>query len=265
MPPPVAASGAMRCIVLLLPVLLVCGWAAGAQAESVAVTDAAACPVTVLPPLSLPHLKAALAHDEPAIIVAMGSSSTQGWMSSDPGQSYPGVLQATLEHLLPRAHIAVINRGIAGEDAAEETPRLDADVVAVRPQVVIWQVGANGALRSVDPSVFGKLVTAGIARLHKAGIDVVLMDNQRSPRIMEVAEHAVIDASLAKIAGATEVSLFSRGALMDAWAKAGDPYMDFVSPDRLHHNDRGYRCLGQAVARAVANAVGPDQDAAGAP
>lgn len=221
--------------------------------------------MVALPALSLPHLKDALARDEPAIIVAMGSSSTQGWMSSDPGQSYPGVLQATLERLLPHAHIAVINRGIGGEDAAEETPRLDADVVAVRPQLVIWQVGANGALRSVAPSVFSKLVTAGIGRLHKAGIDVVLMDNQRSPRIMAVPEHAIIDATLAKIAEATETSLFSRGALMDAWAKAGAPYADFVSPDRLHHNDRGYRCLGEAVAQAIVNAVGPDQDAAGAP
>ena len=223
------------------------------------------CPMVPVPALSLPHLKDALARDEPAIIVAIGSSSTQGWMSSDPGQSYPGVLQETLERLLPHAHIAVINRGIGGEDAAEETPRLDADVVAVRPQLVIWQVGANSALRSVAPSVFSKLVTAGIARLHKAGMDVVLMDNQRSPRIMQVPEHAIIDATLAKVAQATEASLFSRGALMDAWAKAGAPNADFVSPDRLHHNDRGYRCLGEAVARAIANAVGPDQDAAGAP
>ena len=225
----------------------------------------ASCPTVPVPTLAVPHLKETLARDEPAIIVTMGSSSTQGWMSSDPGQSYPGVLQATLERLLPHAHIAVINRGINGEDAAEETPRLDADAVAVRPELVIWQVGANGALRSVDPSVFTKLVTAGIARLHKAGIDVVLMDNQRSPRIMDVPEHAIIDATLAKIAHATEASLFSRGALMDAWAKAGTPYADFISPDRLHHNDRGYRCLGEAVAAAIAQAVGPDQDAAGAP
>ncbi len=246
-------------------VLLLCLAATGARAAPTAAADAAACPAAALPTLALPHLKDALARDEPAIIVAMGSSSTQGWMSSDPGQSYPGVLQATLERLLPHAHIAVINRGVNGEDAAEETPRLDADVVAVRPQVVIWQVGANGALRSVDPSVFSKLVTAGVGRLHKAGVDVVLMDNQRSPRIMEVPEHAIIDAALAKIAHATETSLFSRGALMDAWAKTGSPYADFVSPDRLHHNDRGYRCLGEAVATAVANAVGSDQDVAGAP
>ena len=247
--------------VLLLGAVAACARALPAAAAPVATV----CPAVPPPTVAAPHLKDALARDEPAVIVAIGSSSTQGWMSSDPAQSYPGVLQATLERLLPHAHIAVINRGINGEDAAEEAPRLDGDVVAVKPQLVIWQVGANGVLRSVDPAVFTKLVTAGIARLHKAGIDVVLMDNQRSPRIMAVPEHAIIDATLAKIARATETSLFSRGALMDAWAKTGSPYADFISPDRLHHNDLGYRCLGEAVAMAVANAVGPDQDAAGAP
>ena len=54
----------------------------------------------------------------------------------------------------PSAHIAVLNRGIGGQDAAEELARLDVDVLALRPQLVIWQVGANGALRNVDPSVF---------------------------------------------------------------------------------------------------------------
>lgn len=239
--------------------------AASAPTAPVVAADAAACPVVPVPTMSLPHLKEALAHDEPAIIVAIGSSSTQGWMASDRGQSYPSVLQAALARRMPHAHIAVINRGVGGEDAAEETPRLDSDVVAVHPQVAIWQVGANGALRNVDPAVFRKLVTAGIARLHKAGMDVVLMDNQRSPRILAVPEHAAIDAALAQIAHATDASLFSRGALMDAWARAGSPYTDFVSPDRLHHNDRGYQCLGEAVAASIVEAVEPDQDAAGSP
>ena len=86
-----------------------------------------------------------------AVIVALGSSSTQGAMASDLAHSYPAVLQQALSAGLPEAHVAVINRGIGGQDAAEELARLDADVLAMRPQLVIWQVGANGALRNADP------------------------------------------------------------------------------------------------------------------
>ena len=36
----------------------------------------------------------------------------------------------------------------------EELARLDNDVLAVRPQLVIWQAGANGALRDTSPAAF---------------------------------------------------------------------------------------------------------------
>ena len=64
---------------------------------------------------------------------------------------------------MPRLHIAVLNRGIGGQDAPEELARLQADVIAARPQLVIWQVGANGALRSTDPTQFRRLITEGVA------------------------------------------------------------------------------------------------------
>ena len=94
--------------------------------------------------------------------MALGSSSTQGARASDLAHSYPAVLQHALSAGRPDAHIAVINRGIGGQDAAEELARLDADVLAVRPQLVIWQVGANGALRNADPAAFRAMVSSGV-------------------------------------------------------------------------------------------------------
>ena len=115
-------------------------------------------------PLEVPHLRSAVNHGIEGLIVALGSSSTQGAMASDLAHSYPAVLQQALSAGLADAHVAVINRGIGGQDAAEELARLDADVLAVRPQLVIWQVGANGALRNSDPAAFRAMVTAGVNR-----------------------------------------------------------------------------------------------------
>jgi lysophospholipase L1-like esterase len=47
------------------------------------------------------------------------------------------------------------------------------------------------------------------------------------------------------------VSLFSRGALMDAWAAAGVPNEALLVSDGLHHNDRGYACIADALAAAL--------------
>jgi acyl-CoA thioesterase I len=203
------------------------------------------------PALHLRHLRAALEHGTEAVVVALGSSSTQGAMASDPAHSYPAALQAALERALPRTHIAVLNRGIGGQDASEELARLQADAIAARPQLVIWQVGANGALLNADPAEFRRMVTQGVARLQEVGIDVILMDNQRSPRMDAAPEHAVLDRVLAQVAEATGTGLFSRADLMAVWDQEGAPPLAFISADGLHHNDHGYVCVADALADAI--------------
>jgi lysophospholipase L1-like esterase len=178
-------------------------------------------------------------------------------MASDPAHSYPAVLQRALSAELPGAHVAVLNRGIGGQDAAEELARLDADVLALRPQLVIWQVGANGALRNVDPAVFHDLVTAGVRRIQAAGADVILMDNQQSPRLLAVPEEPAIDATLKQVADETGSVLFSRRALMHAWLHEGAPYTDFLANDGMHHNDRGYACVARSLARVMVGGLTP--------
>jgi hypothetical protein len=130
----------------------------------------------------LPHTRAALATNQPLVAVALGSSSTRGWMSTNVAHSYPALLQRELNDALPKADFAFINRGVGGQDAPEELARLDSDVIAIRPQLVIWQVGANGAVRDESPATFKQLIEEGIEKLKTAGADVILMDNQRSPR-----------------------------------------------------------------------------------
>jgi acyl-CoA thioesterase-1 len=153
-----------------------------------------------MPRMHLPHLRAAIAAGDEGLIVALGSSSTEGAMASDNAHTYPALLQFALNKAFPADHFAVINRGIGGQDAPEELARLNADVIALRPQLVIWQVGANGAMRHADPLVFHRRVVEGVNRLLKAGIDVILMDNQRSPRILAAVEHIILEDSLARVA-----------------------------------------------------------------
>ena len=133
--------------------------------------------------------------------------------------------------------------------------RLETDVLAVRPQLVIWQVGANGAMRHADPAEFHRMVEDGVDRLVKAGIDVILMDNQRTPRVLAAAEHGVLEDSLRDVARETGVNLFSRSHLMDAWSDAGAKPALFTASDGLHQNDLGYLCVSQTLARQIVAAI----------
>jgi acyl-CoA thioesterase-1 len=214
------------------------------------------CPADpAMDPLHLPHLHAAVAAQTEGLIVALGSSTTAGAEASDSAHTYPAILQAALNKAVPSAHFAVINRGIGGQDAPEELARLDTDAIAIHPQVVIWQVGANGAMRHADPFVFHRMVEEGVDRLLKAGIDVILMDNQRSPKVLAAVEHIILEDELHQVAQETGVNLFSRSHLMDAWSDEGAESGLFIASDGLHHNDLGYLCVSLTLARQITAAV----------
>jgi acyl-CoA thioesterase-1 len=242
----------MRVIIGLLTVLAL-GLVPGSPTWG---QDQALCPPVPSPVLRLPVLTDALRRGEPLIIAAFGSSSTRGAKASDRGHSYPAILQAELTRQLPGAHVAVVNRGVGGEDASRELVRLGRDVAALRPHLVIWQVGANAALRDVDPVSFAVTVKAGVRRLQEIGADVILMDNQRAPRVLAAPRHTAIERAIADVADEAGVSFFSRGALMDAWRAAGADYGAFLVDDGVHHNDRGYRCLADSLTKAIVAAVG---------
>ena len=241
-------------LALLAPAFL--AWAPRAWAQE--------CPPAPPQPSALPHTRAALATNQPVVVVAFGSSSTQGWMATDIAHSYPALLQDQLNAALPKADFSVINRGIGGQDAPEELPRIYADVIAAKPQLVIWQVGANGAMQALPPEVFRQLVEAGVTLLKTAGEDVILMDNQRSPRVLAAPDHDKMDRALASIAQEMHVGLFSRGRLMDAWKDAGAGYDEFVASDGLHLNDRGYGCVARALAASIEIGVRSGQATASA-
>ena len=246
-----------------LAALVICG-SIGASATHAVAQEA--CPAEKAPAVALPATKKRLASSQEVLVVALGSSSTEGWRATSPANTYPARLQEDLSKAFPLGHLAVINRGIGGQDALEEVARLDSDAIALHPDLVIWQVGANGAMANSDPNVFRQLVSTGIERLKALGIDVVLMDNQRSPMIMASPGHLLLERVLAELAVKYNVSLFSRGALMDGWKRGGLDYSHFLSNDGVHMNDLGYRCLGDALAEAIQSGlVQPDPPASQPP
>lgn len=216
---------------------------------------ALACPAAPLQHLVLPHLKAALAAGRPVVIAALGSSSTWGAMAHDIAESYPAALQDDLATLLPAAEVSVINRGINGQDARREDRRMARDVLALQPTVVIWQVGANAAVRQESIDRFDRLVRRGLRRLRSAGADIILMDNQRSRLLLASPDNRRIDTALAALARQHHASLFSRDALMRAWQASGAKLAGFLAADGMHMNDRGYACTAAALAGAITRAI----------
>jgi lysophospholipase L1-like esterase len=207
---------------------------------------------------SLPHVANKLASGRPVLIVAFGSSSTAGFGSTAPEYTYPNRLVAQLRRQYPTAEISVLNRGRGGEDAAEMMRRLQTEVIDMKPDLVIWQVGTNAVLRNLDPSETAKLVEDGIARVQAAGADLVLVDPQYSPRINERAESAgQMVRLLHRVAELRHVGIFPRFEVMRDWhEKQSLPIDTFVIADGLHMNDWGYACFAQLLGDDIIKSVG---------
>jgi lysophospholipase L1-like esterase len=207
---------------------------------------------------SLPHVAAKLIAGQPVVIIAFGSSSTQGYGASGLEYTYPNRLAAQLRRQYPTADITVLNRGKGGEDAGEMMRRLQTEVIEMKPDLVIWQVGTNAVLRNIDPAETAKLVEDGVGRIQAGGSDVVLVDPQYSPRVNEKAEGAgkMINL-LGRVAELRKIGVFPRFEVMRDWhERQAIPTEDFIIPDGLHMNDWGYACFAQLLGDDIIKSVG---------
>jgi acyl-CoA thioesterase I len=190
----------------------------------------------------------------PVKIVALGSSSTYGFGASTPAAAYPSRLAEDLAQRLPDQQITVLNRGISGEEASEMLTRLDADVIAENPDLVLWQVGTNALLRKIP--LKPNSLREGMTRMKRIGADVVLIDPQFAPKYIATPDAERVVSIISAVSAAAHVGIFHRFALMRRWHEIDRLPLDtFLSWDGLHMNDWGYACFAKSIGTAITTAV----------
>jgi acyl-CoA thioesterase-1 len=219
----------------------------------------AACNVTldqVRLDLPLAHTARVLASGKPLKIVALGSSSTYGAGASTSAASYPSRLADELARRFPGHEIAILNRGVNGNEAADMLARLDTAVIAEKPDLILWQVGTNSVLRDKPLQPHAPLLHEGLARMKATGADVVIIDPQYAPRVISKPMCEGMVSLIATTAKAEHVGVFHRFELMRRWRETEQlPFETFVSTDGLHMNDWSYACLAKALGVAIAEAA----------
>lgn len=189
-------------------------------------------------------------------IVALGSSATAGAGASYEDVSYPAMLRAELRRRLPGVEVEVLNRGIGGRSAYDMVLRMDADAIAERPAIIIWQTLATDALRNVGEEKAAKILKKGIRKVRDAGIDMVLMDMAWLPREERYPHYDDYRSVLAKTASELDVTVFPRHAIMRAWARSKQfSYEELVGMDGVHLVNSANRCLATRLAEGIAAAV----------
>lgn len=196
-------------------------------------------------------------------IIAFGSSSTQGVGASSPAGAYPAQLQSILSRAMPKGRaVEVLNRGIGGQDVDDMMLRLQADVIAPRPDVVIWQTGSNDPLRNVPLDRFEAETLAGVKAMQNAGAEVILMEPQWCPLLDKAANADQFRNAIRRIGQQLKVAVIHRSELMHKWIAEGRmTKSQMLAPDGLHMTDSGYAQLARDIAPEVLKASAVDVSA----
>jgi acyl-CoA thioesterase-1 len=161
-------------------------------------------------------------------LVALGDSLTAG-LGLEPKDAFPVKLEAAL-----RARgfdVAVENAGVSGDTTKGALLRLDWAIDADADAVIV-ELGANDALRGVDPRETHSSLAAIVAKLKQRGI-AVLLAGMRAPPNLGRPYAELFDGIYRRVAENSAVLLYA--FFLDG--VAAEPRLN--QPDGLHPNASG--------------------------
>ena len=183
----------------------------------------------------------AQAVSKPVKIVALGDSLTAGYQLR-PNEAFPAQLAAALKQ--NGIEVEVVNAGVSGDTSKAGLERLDW-AVPEGTEAVILELGANDALRGVDPAETRKSLDAILTRLKARGIEVLLA-GMEAPRNLGPEYAQAFNAIFPELAnkhGALLYPFFLKGVALD-------PKLNL--PDGLHPTAEG---VGRIVGAILPDVV----------
>lgn len=165
------------------------------------------------------------------------------------GSSYPDFIVNTLNRAWPGSGFGIMNAGICGNTAADLVARLQADVLARRPDMVVVMIGANDCLGNRPVRDYRDDLRGIVAALLGAGIKVMLV------RPSHLADPVMGERLGGYLAAVDEVAAGHGLLAADAhgeFLRGAAAGREMLGPDGVHHGRDGF----EGVARAVLDALG---------
>jgi acyl-CoA thioesterase I len=176
------------------------------------------------------------AQSGPVKIAVLGDSLAAGY-GVRPDQSFPVRLEAALK--AAGRNVTVLNQGVSGDTTAGGLDRLDW-MLADKPDVVLVELGANDALRGIDPKVTEKNLSAIVEKLKARNVTVWLA-GMLAPRNLGPDYVAAFDGLYKRIAEKYEVPLYP--FILDGVAQ--DPALN--QGDGIHPNPKGAQIVADRL------------------
>ena len=232
---------------------LACGLA---RSSGVARAESTTCdaPADAIDAARLPGTAAAIARDTLRVLV-VGSASTQSGGTSGPAATWPERFRRVLSVRLPGVFVDVQVHGARGSTAIDHARMIAEHGPALRPHLIIWQLGTVEAARGLSADDMGEVVQDTAARVRAARgerTDIVLMDPQFSRFLRANADVEAYRDRLRLVAMASGGQVFSRWTIMRHWAETERIDLERAPrAQRVAVADALNDCLGRALAAFV--------------
>ena len=211
--------------------------------------------LAVLPSMTQPALR----------IVAMGDSTTAGTPGfKSPRETPPkgsGDETSQYAYWLMKAHPEwdVVNQGINAQRSDQIAGRFEADVIALKPAVVVIIAGVNDVYQGRPAQHVKDQLAAMYKRAHAAGVRVVAgtiipyntATADQNARMKDINDWIRAQAR----ADPGVIFVDTRAAV----AAAGNGDQLASSPDGLHPDAAGYRKMADVIAPAIEQALRPQR------
>jgi acyl-CoA thioesterase I len=176
------------------------------------------------------------AQTTPLKLAILGDSLTAGY-GLKPEQAFPVRLEAALR--AQGRNVTVLNHGVSGDTTAGGLERADW-MLADKPDIVLIELGANDALRALDPATAERNLDALIAKLKAAGVGVWLA-GMLAPRNFGPEYGRQFDALYKRLASKYDVPLYP--FFLDGVAR--DPALN--QADGIHPNLKGVDLIVERI------------------
>jgi len=178
------------------------------------------------------------------VILDFGDSLTAGYGLA-PEQAFPQRLEAALRR--QGIEVRVLNGGVSGDTTAGGLARLGW-ALADKPDFVILALGANDALRGIDPATVRDNLDKMILKIQAANAKVLLVGMLAPPNWGAEYKTAFdrIFPELSKVHDVPLYPFFLEGVAMKP---------ELNQPDGLHPNERGVAVLVDRLAPVVVRLV----------
>ena len=188
----------------------------------------------------------------PVRVVCFGDSITGVYYHTGGRRAWCDMLGIALAKVYPKAQVRMINAGISGHTTTQGLARMEKDVIAHKPQLVVVMFGMNDVVRT-EPEVFRANLRTIVDRLRASGAAVVLCTpNSVYPNPTRPTERLAQFAQIVRdVAEETSVRLADCYTAYEEIRRKDVTEWRLLMSETIHPSINGHKVFAEVIAESI--------------